>query len=101
MAPAISERTSRYDTAILWTGNGSMRVTNDNVVSADSQLSGVPAALVRYQTDCPGCDEGNAVNGPALLPANNELVFTRDGGLVERQLAGGASRAMGPHSVAR
>ena len=40
-----------------------MRVTNDNVVSAESHLSGVPAALVLIQTDCPGCDEGEFVNG--------------------------------------
>jgi hypothetical protein len=44
-----------------------MLVTNDQVVPSESRLDGVSAVMVRYQTGCPGCEEGVFVNGPAVV----------------------------------
>jgi len=69
-----------YDSAVAWTANSSMRVTNDNAVSGG--LSNVASLSVSYTRDCPGCSAQPPDASVGVSPSNAVLNFTRDGGLV-------------------
>ena len=79
-----------YDTAVQWTGNGSMKVSDDLPISSSSVLSGATTVSVPYTRDCPDCGgAGGGLTEPAIVSSNALFTFTRDGGLV----AGGPTTA--------
>jgi hypothetical protein len=72
-----------YDTRVVWTNGGTLRVERDlGVPGTNSALEGVASVAVPYTTTCPGCNSAPLTNYPTLLPAGQRLRFTRDGGLV-------------------
>ncbi|MBI5384444.1 MAG: hypothetical protein HZA90_07120 [Verrucomicrobia bacterium] len=71
-----------YDTAMEWTGAGTMVVSTDLPVPNVSKLDGFSAVQVPYTGDCPGCNPAGITNTPAIAPNGTVLNFTLDGGLV-------------------
>jgi hypothetical protein len=71
-----------YDVLISASG-GSQRIVQDLVDSSFGGLTGVSSVKLLYARDCPDGDCGGAVGLETLtlLPENDELKFTRDGGL--------------------
>jgi hypothetical protein len=79
-----------YDTAVEWSANGTMKVTDDLVISSSSALSGAAMVGVPYTRDCPDCGgAGAGIDTPTITSSNNLFTFTRDGGLI----AGGPTTA--------
>lgn len=73
-----------YNSAVNWTGAGSMSVQNDLVLPGTGSTLNSPASLrVTYTRDCPDCGSGGAgTTSPGIVVTNGVLNFTRDGGLV-------------------
>lgn len=73
-----------YDTAVAWNIGGGAAIEQDQVDPSASRLKGVVEVGVNYARDCssPDCGPGQGLETFDLIPKDNVLIISKDGGLL-------------------
>jgi len=77
-----------YNAHISWSGPARLHIEADRIDPTLSHMEGVDPIRLEYARDCGGSNCGSTVQPASLslVPNGNRLVFTEDGGLVQRGL---------------